>query len=97
MATLKELLAQQEALGKQIAETRERELADVVGKIRAAIAEYGLTQNDLFGRGRGKKQKRSGAKVAGKYRDPASGATWSGRGRTPKWMVGKDKKKFLIE
>lgn len=49
MTTLKELLAQQEALEKQIAETRERELTEVIGKIRAAITEYGLTEKDLFG------------------------------------------------
>lgn len=97
MATLKELLAQQEALEKQIAETRERELAEVVGKIRAAITEYGLTRQDLFGGSRSaRKDKRTGTKLAAKYRDPATGATWTGRGRTPKWMQGKDKKKFAI-
>lgn len=33
-----------------------------------------------------------------KYRDPKSGATWSGRGRAPAWLAGaKDRKKFLIE
>jgi len=31
------------------------------------------------------------------YRDPKSGATWSGRGRAPAWMAdAKDQKKFLI-
>lgn len=32
------------------------------------------------------------------YRDPKSGATWSGRGRTPAWLAGaKDRTKFLID
>ncbi|TCK96972.1 H-NS histone family protein [Paraburkholderia sp. BL9I2N2] len=32
-----------------------------------------------------------------KYRDPKSGATWSGRGPAPAWMSGaKDRAKFLI-
>ncbi len=31
------------------------------------------------------------AAVAPKYRDPDSGATWSGRGLTPKWLVEKEK------
>lgn len=35
-------------------------------------------------RGPGKKQKAS----AVKYRDPASGKTWSGRGRKPNWVIG---------
>ncbi|MFM0324836.1 H-NS family nucleoid-associated regulatory protein [Caballeronia glebae] len=33
-----------------------------------------------------------------KYRDPKSGATWSGRGPAPKWLASaKDRNKFLIE
>lgn len=33
-----------------------------------------------------------------KYRDPESGATWSGRGPAPAWMANaKDRTKFLIE
>ncbi len=32
-----------------------------------------------------------------KYRDPKSGATWSGRGPAPAWLAGaKDRSKFLI-
>ncbi|WP_321934143.1 MULTISPECIES: H-NS family nucleoid-associated regulatory protein [unclassified Paraburkholderia] len=33
-----------------------------------------------------------------KYRDPKTGATWSGRGTAPAWLAGaKDRSKFLIE
>ncbi|MFM0515867.1 MULTISPECIES: H-NS histone family protein [Caballeronia] len=33
-----------------------------------------------------------------KYRDPKSGATWSGRGPAPQWLASvKDRTKFLIE
>jgi DNA-binding protein H-NS len=33
-----------------------------------------------------------------KYRDPKSGATWSGRGPAPAWLAGaKDRSKFLID
>jgi DNA-binding protein H-NS len=40
--------------------------------------------------------------VAPKFRDPVSGATWSGRGRTPVWLAtyleqGKAKDAFAIE
>ncbi|MEX3635981.1 H-NS histone family protein [Paraburkholderia sp. BR14320] len=35
--------------------------------------------------------------VPPKYRDRASGATWSGRGRAPAWIAGaQDRTKFLI-
>jgi DNA-binding protein H-NS len=31
-----------------------------------------------------------------KYRDPATGATWSGRGKAPRWLTGHDRDEFLI-
>ncbi len=37
------------------------------------------------------------APVATKYRDPVSGATWSGHGRTPLWLNGRSKDEFLIK
>lgn len=38
------------------------------------------------------------AAPATQYRDPKSGATWSGRGRAPLWIAGaKDRSKFLID
>ena len=50
----------------------------------------------------GSKAKRPGNYARGpqpaKYRDPESGATWSGRGPAPSWMASvKDRTKFLIE
>jgi DNA-binding protein H-NS len=41
-------------------------------------------------------------KVAPKYRDPLTGTTWSGRGRTPVWLasqlsLGRDKQEFLLQ
>lgn len=50
----------------------------------------------------GTEKKRKGDYIRGpqpaKYRDPKTGATWSGRGRAPAWMANaKDRTKFLIE
>src|SRR6202012_2702045 len=37
-------------------------------------------------------------KLPAKYRDPKTGATWSGKARPPKWLANaKDRSKFLIE
>lgn len=41
------------------------------------------------------------AKVAAKYRDPATGNTWTGRGKTPNWLnaklaTGKTKADYAI-
>jgi DNA-binding protein H-NS len=58
------------------------------------------------GRPAGKKgakaMKRAKRTVAPKYKDPQSGATWSGRGLTPKWLAEKEKagakrEEFLIK
>lgn len=97
MATLQELIAQKDALDKLIQEQRQTELADAIGKVRALIADFGLTQADIFGGARApKKAKAEGSKVAAKYRDPVSGKEWSGRGLAPKWLQGRDKSEFLI-
>ncbi|HDR8948057.1 TPA: H-NS family nucleoid-associated regulatory protein [Burkholderia contaminans] len=35
--------------------------------------------------------------AAAKYRDDEPGAMWSGRGRPPTWIVGKDRSLFEIQ
>jgi DNA-binding protein H-NS len=98
MATLQELITQKEALEKLIHDTRQTELADAINRVKGLIAEFGLTQADLFGTTREpKKSKPDGSKVAAKYRDPISGKEWSGRGLAPKWLQGRDKSEFLIK
>lgn len=32
-----------------------------------------------------------------RFRDPASGATWSGRGRPPRWLEGKEREQFEVK
>jgi DNA-binding protein H-NS len=96
--TYKELLKQRDALEQAIAKAREQELAEAMNQARQLIAEFGLTAQDLFpaDRGNSKLKARSGAKVAAKYRDSATGQTWTGRGKAPKWIDGKDRTQFLI-
>ncbi|MBM3387217.1 MAG: H-NS histone family protein [Betaproteobacteria bacterium] len=95
--SLKDLLQQREALEKAIAEARQNEISAAVTKVRAIVAEFGLTAQDVFP---GRASKSTGAKpvskVAAKYRDPATGQTWTGRGKAPKWIDGKDRAQFVI-
>jgi DNA-binding protein H-NS len=95
MTTYKELLQQREALESKIAEARQREISQAVSQARALVAEFGLTAQDVFPSGKARSAS-AGAKVAAKYRDPATGKTWTGRGKAPKWIDGKDRAKFLI-
>ena len=96
MATLKEIDAQLAALQAQREELRKSELKTAVDKVRGLVAEYGLTESDLFPPARGTRSANAGAKVAPKYRDPATGATWTGRGKAPKWIEGQEREKFAI-
>ena len=95
MSSYKELLAQREQLDKQIKEAIAHEKADGIAKAKAIIDQYQLSAADLFSRKAGSGT-RSGGKVAPKYRNPANGETWTGRGKAPKWIEGRDRSSFLI-
>jgi DNA-binding protein H-NS len=98
MPTLQELLQQQQMLDQQIKDVRRSELTAVLANIRAQVRQFGFTASDVFpssssgSRNRGKTL----GKVAPKYRDPASGKTWTGRGKTPKWIEDQERNQFII-
>lgn len=94
MQTYKELLAQRASLDAQIESMRKTEMGDAIAKVRALISEFGLTEGDVFGRTA--KKERQSKPVAPKYRDPQTGVTWTGRGKAPTWIAGKDREAFLI-
>jgi len=110
--TLAGLLAQRDQLTQQLAaldgqinEARRAERQETIQKIRELMTAGGVTVEDL-GKGsatptRGQKGPKAGAKVAAKFRNPASGETWSGRGLKPRWLAealkdGKAVEDFLI-
>ena len=90
MTTVAQLLAQKAALEAQIEAARKAENSEAIAKVKALIAEHGLTQQDVFGASVKRARKASGS-VPPKFKDPISGATWSGRGKAPKWIEGKDR------
>ena len=102
MATLQELLDQKASLDRQIAEAQRSSRATAVAQIRALMAEHGLTATDIATAPIGKRAaKTAGRKVAAKYRDPQTGASWSGRGLKPRWLAeelarGKSVTEFAI-
>ena len=91
MTSLQELLAQKEALEQQIAQIKKAERADALQNARSLIDTFDLTVDELFG-----KQKSSGKAVAVKYRNPETGETWTGRGRAPRWLDGKNREDFAV-
>ncbi|KVQ09999.1 DNA-binding protein [Burkholderia ubonensis] len=102
MTSYRELQAQIEVLQAQAESVRLEEKKAAVSRIREAIALYDLTPGDLFGDLFGdlpRKPRRRAKRgpVPPKYRDPQSGATWSGRGREPLWINGQSREQFLID
>ncbi|GJJ02784.1 DNA-binding protein [Duganella rhizosphaerae] len=95
MSTYQEYAAKIAELQQLAEAARKNEIADAKAQIAAIMKDYGLTVADLGG------VKTKAAKtrnpVAAKYRDSATGETWTGRGRSPKWLEGKDKDQYLIK
>lgn len=99
MSSYNDLLNQIETLKRQAEEVRRQELKSVIDDIKTSMDKYGITLSDLQSAlGRGSKKKST---VAPKYRNPATGDTWTGRGRAPRWLAdaeagGKSRETFLI-
>ena len=91
MTDYKTLIAQKAELDAQIAQAQAERKAEGIAAARALIQEHGLTAADVFPQGKAK-----GSVGAPKYRDPATGATWTGHGRAPGWIAGKDRAPFQI-
>jgi DNA-binding protein H-NS len=97
--TFIEVQRQIEQLQKEADQLRKQEAADVLGRIKEAIAVYGFTAAELgvagaaiAGRTRKAKSPAGGRKSSGKslgsgpkYRDQ-EGNVWSGRGPRPSWF-----------
>ncbi len=86
--SLQELLAQRAEIEKQIADAQREERTAAITQIKSLMADFGLTATDITARStapRGGGSK-SGTKVAPKYRNAATGETWTGRGLQPKWL-----------
>jgi DNA-binding protein H-NS len=92
MKTLKELLAEKADLDKRIESIRFVESEAALLQVREFVKTFGFTVEQVFplpGAGR--------IKFKPKFKDPETGATWTGVGKPPKWIAGKDRSGFAIE
>ena len=94
MATYKEIQAQIAALQAKAEETRAAELEGAIGEIKALMQDFGISIDDLQERKRGPKKGAKNKPKDVQFRDGEN--TWSGRGRMPGWMQGKDKEQFRV-
>lgn len=89
MFSLEELLKQREDLENKIRQVKESERSMAVSEIKRLVGLHGLTAYDIFDD--------ISIKVEPRYINPETGEKWSGRGKTPKWLEGKDKSLFEIK
>ena len=66
-----------------------------VKRLKTDIEKYGIKPDDLFGTSY-KCTPVVKKKVEAKYQDPMTGKMWSGRGKEPLWIKGKDRSLFSI-
>jgi DNA-binding protein H-NS len=95
MSSYLEIQAQIAELQKKADAARHEELASAKAQIASIMKEYGLTLADLGAVGKAKAQKPR-QPVPTKYKNPETGETWTGRGRSPVWLNGKNKDDYLI-
>lgn len=89
-----EQIAKLQILAEQ---ARREELNDARRKVRELMDAHKLSPSDFAEPDKKAKQIQKKGTVQAKYRDPDSGATWTGRGRAPRWLNGRDKEEFLIK
>ena len=98
--TVPELAALIEAAQAKRQEKMEGAKTALLAEFRDKAAELGLSLKALMSSPQPapeRKPRRSkGEKVAPKYRNPETGDTWTGRGREPGWIKGKNRDDFAL-
>jgi DNA-binding protein H-NS len=95
MQSYREIQAQIAELQKKADTARTEEIASAKAKIFALMKEHGLKLEDLSSVDKTKSTKVR-QPVPAKYKNPETGETWTGRGRAPLWLNGKDKQDYVI-
>ena len=94
--SVEELQVEREKLDAEIKAKQDAQKASVIAQIKTVVDTYSISVDELVEALGGLKSKRKGIKAKQKFRDPASGATWSGRGKEPAWIKGQNRGDFLI-
>lgn len=95
---------------KQLESLRAKQRKPVIASIVAKMHEYGISPDDLAAAFNSKSATRAATRkttapkrvVPPKYRHPETGATWTGRGKAPRWVsdaeaAGISRDTFLID
>ena len=93
LSDLKSMLAKVEA---EIPRARAREAQAVREQVSKLLEAKGLKLSDVMGNSGSTRRSTKGRAVPIKFRDPKSGAEWSGRGRRPAWYDPARSEQFRV-
>lgn len=90
MTTYAELQAQKAAIEKELLKREKEAFNEVVTTVAATCKAAGFALDEMAAalttlRNR---RQRAGTKAPAKFRNTATGKTWSGRGKQPSWVGG---------
>jgi DNA-binding protein H-NS len=96
MTSYSEYVEQIAKLQSLAAVARKNEIDGALTQIKELMLKYGVTVADLTAAKNAKpaKAKRS---VAAQFKNSDTGETWTGRGRAPRWLDGKEREQFRIK
>lgn len=90
MKDLEGLIRLKGDLNQKIAVARQEEIQEIIRNIFLLMHDYEISPEDLGF------SSLLGSTATVRYRDPESGKVWTGNGRTPSWIKGKDRDKFRV-
>jgi DNA-binding protein H-NS len=112
LKSVRQQIAKLEALAKKLVDGEEDKKRKAVAEVNALMRKLGVTLQDLSATPvraarkaaatSAREKKKPSKPVPVKFRNSESGDTWSGRGRTPRWLVaaeaaGRSRDEFKVE
>ncbi|MFP3709731.1 H-NS histone family protein [Paraburkholderia sp. SIMBA_009] len=88
-----QLLDELAELDKEIARARVQARDEAMAQISSLMFEFDIKPNELR---RPRNIRYNVQPTRPRYRNPATGETWTGRGNPPLWIRGKDRSRYLI-
>lgn len=89
MLNLEQLLREREALESRMKELEQTSRTAAILQAKTIINDFSLQPYDLFDE--------ISIRVEPRYENPETGEKWSGRGKTPNWLKGKDRVLYEIK
>ena len=92
--TLKELTELNAKVTAAIEPAKQRAKQEILAEMGRVAEARGLSVRDILGKP--SRVKQIAPRDVVRYKHPTTGATWSGRGRPPRWIEGKEKDQFAV-